>query len=441
MCPHLRIEGNLVEEISVFDDYYDAKAKAVFLGKDISNKIKIEGDVDTSKTGSYQVDYILNYGMFYIKRTKTIKVIDTTEPTIELLGDENIMVCGVDNYIEPGYIAMDNYDGDITDKVEAKAFNDHIAYSVADTSGNIFEITRNIVIGDEEKPIISLIGNQNIYLPIGSTYLEKGVSAKDNCDGDISNLVTTSGTVDTNTTGHYRITYSIKDSRENANSIMRDIYVYDSNGGGGVIYLTFDDGPSGYTNHILDILAKYNAPATFFVTGVGSDSIIERAYNEGHTIALHTYTHQWNIYSSVDAYFNDLQNIQDRVERITGVKSYFIRFPGGSSNTVSRNYKSGIMSTLASEVQSRGFTYFDWNVCVEDAGACAKSGVTDKNSCVIGYFKRGLSSSRPNIVLLHDTKAYTAYSLETMIQYALANGYHFEKITEDTVPVHSAINN
>ena len=92
------------------------------------------------------------------------------------------------------------------------------------------------------------------------------------------------------------------------------------------------------------------------------------------------------------------------------------------------------MRTLVNEVTARGYQYFDWNVCVEDAGTCAYK--SDKQSCVISYFKNYLKPNRENIVLLHDVKSYTAAGLEEMIQHAIANNYTFKAIDSTTNPVH-----
>ena len=122
---------------------------------------------------------------------------------------------------------------------------------------------------------------------------------------------------------------------------------------GSTIYLTFDDGPSlDITPKILDLLKKHNIKATFFVINRNSntDYLIKRAYNEGHTIGLHTSSHNYSkIYANETAYFNDLANIENKVIKITGTSSKIIRFPGGSSNTVSRNYNKGIMTRLTKQ--------------------------------------------------------------------------------------------
>ena len=128
-------------------------------------------------------------------------------------------------------------------------------------------------------------------------------------------------------------------------------------------YLTFDDGPSDNTLKILDILDKYKVKATFFVMGTGKLSYVKKIHDAGHTVALHTYSHDYSkIYRSQKAYFEDLEKIGAAVKKYTGEDAKVIRFPGGSSNTVSRSYCKGIMTALSKETANRGYVYFDWNV-------------------------------------------------------------------------------
>ena len=164
--------------------------------------------------------------------------------------------------------------------------------------------------------------------------------------------------------------------------------------------------------------------------------MIKRIYDEGHTVALHTASHDYSyVYSSVDNYFNDLNKVANRVKNITGVDAKIIRFPGGSSNTVSRNYSNGIMSTLTGMVLDKGYRYFDWNVDAMDASSARSSSDVFYN--VTGH----LSGSRANVVLMHDTKAITRDALRDIIKFGKDNGYSFSKITMDTYMVRHSVNN
>ena len=206
----------------------------------------------------------------------------------------------------------------------------------------------------------------------------------------------------------------------------------------GVIYLTFDDGPSAATTgDILDILKAEGVQATFFVTCSGPDSLIKREYDEGHAIGLHTASHNYAlVYSSVTNYFNDLNRVSARVKSITGFDSKIIRFPGGSSNTISRHYSSGIMSTLTKEVVNRGYRYFDWNVSSGDAEAA-----NPPVARIISNTEAGLSHNRFNMVLMHDIKGHTRDALKTIIEWAKSNGYTFSKITDTTPMITQHVNN
>ena len=122
-----------------------------------------------------------------------------------------------------------------------------------------------------------------------------------------------------------------------------------------VAYLTFDDGPSTNTSKILEILRQYNAKATFFVIGTSKLDMVKQMADEGHCVALHSDSHDYKkIYTSTDAYFADLQAISDKVKNQIGTAPKIIRFPGGSSNTVSKKYCKGIMTQLVKEVTDRG---------------------------------------------------------------------------------------
>ena len=440
--PKLKVDTK-EQTINYNDKYVEGKVSARNLFKDYSNEIKIEGKLDTSKIGQYKIKYVLNYGFFKIQKIKIVNVVDNKKPSITLKGNSEVIVCPNCEYEEEGYIATDEYDGDLTSKVKKEYFEDKIVYSVEDSSKNKVSVERKIVLGDTEAPVITLKGYENVVIYRGNVYIEEGYSAIDNCDGDITSLVEVSGKVNNNQVGVYELTYTVKDKKGNVSSVKRKVSViYPPSGGvNGYIYLTFDDGPSNLTLDILNILKEEDVKATFFITGQ-SDSInyiIKRAYDEGHTIGLHTYSHDYSyVYSSVDNYFNDLNNISNKLENIIGKKSNLIRFPGGSSNTVSRNYSVGIMSRLTGEVLNRGYRYFDWNVDADDAGGA----YSDSNRIYLNVVNN-LSHYRANVVLMHDSYGHTATrdALRNIIQYGKRNGYKFASIDDNTPTIIHGVNN
>lgn len=207
-----------------------------------------------------------------------------------------------------------------------------------------------------------------------------------------------------------------------------------------VCYLTFDDGPSENTLKVLDILKRYNAKATFFVIGRGNLDYTKQIVEGGHAVALHSNTHDYGqIYSSTQAYFSDLQALSDKVYKKCGVRSKLIRFPGGSSNTTSRDYCPGIMTELTRQVEEQGYHYFDWNIDSEDA-----SGHGIPAAELVGNIKKHDYSQYTKIcILCHDTDAKdtTVEALPEMIEHLAAQGFVFEALTEDSPEFHHGVNN
>lgn len=173
-----------------------------------------------------------------------------------------------------------------------------------------------------------------------------------------------------------------------------------------VVYLTFDDGPSATTESVLDTLKAEGVPATFFVMAADNNEeylpLLERTVQEGHLIALHTCSHDYkSIYKSPDAYWDDLQKLREKLLPYVPAdhEIKWLRFPGGSTNTVSHRYGgSDIMKKLKADAESRGFTYVDWNVCAEDSLGGHPSASTIYNNII-----REVGDKNTCVVLMHDT--------------------------------------
>ncbi len=310
-------------------------------------------------------------------------------------------------------------------------------YTVKYTSKTRFknaQVSRTVKVVDTVAPIITLSGNETISLVRGSEYKESGFLAEDNYDGVLTDNVTIDGTVDTSTSGEYVLTYEVKDSSGNVASAKRTVKVYTPASkpsspsmptaypGEKTVYLTFDDGPGGYTSKLLDVLAKYNVKATFFVIKTGASDLLTRMANEGHAVGIHTATHNYkSIYSSEEAFFSEVEIMQDIIQEKTGSRSKLIRFPGGSSNLVSR-FNPGIMTRLAAALTEKGYRYFDWNVDSMDAGGATTTQQV-ANNVINGISKRGVS-----VVLQHDIKGFSVNAVEQIIKWGLANGYTFKAL-------------
>ncbi len=207
-----------------------------------------------------------------------------------------------------------------------------------------------------------------------------------------------------------------------------------------VCYLTFDDGPSNNTIAILDTLEKYGAKATFFVAGSNSKlEYVKQIHEKGHVIGLHTNTHNYaQIYSSTTAYFDDLNAISARVEALIGVKSKIIRFPGGSSNSVSKKHCAGIMTVLTKQVVEQGYAYFDWNVSSGDA--VSKPASPEQ---ITANVLNGAKNKNSICVLMHDStaKTTTAEALPAIIEGLKQMGYSFEGLKVDSFGYHQPVAN
>ena len=436
LFPKITLNGKSKITLNYMDKYVERGYSAKYFNNDLTSKVVVSGKVNTKKLGTYKISYKVKKGIFTRSVTRKVVVKDTEKPKLDIKSDD-LYVCPGDEVVPDKVKAIDNYDGDVSSKVENILDTDKITYRVKDSSGNVSEVSRKIIYKDIEKPTVTLNGNDTIYLYVGDTYEESGVTTLDNCDSKISDKVKIESNVDTNVVGNYEVKYIVTDEGGNTTELVRKVIVSERNKNG-TIYLTFDDGPnSGTTNVILDILKEEGVEATFFVTNKGPDELIKREYDEGHTVALHTASHDYAIvYASVDSYFNDLYSVQERVKRITGEESKIIRFPGGSSNTVSRKYCNGIMTTLTQEVQNRGFKYYDWNLSSGDAAGGSPTAEQIYNN-VVGSLRK----DRANMVLMHDIKTYTRDALRDIIRYGKDNGYRFEKITMSTDMVTQRVNN
>lgn len=208
-------------------------------------------------------------------------------------------------------------------------------------------------------------------------------------------------------------------------------------GTGRIVYLTFDDGPGKYTDQLLTILKKYNVKATFFVTNQfpAYQNCIAREAAEGHTVAIHTYSHNYKtVYSSTEGYWKDVNKMNDIIQKQTGKKSNLIRFPGGASNTVSRRYSDGIMTKLSKQVEEKGYYYTDWSVDSRDAE-------NKSTESIVKNVVYGMKHNEVSVVLQHDIKKNTIDAMEQIIKWGLKNGYTFKAMTPGVDMVHQKINN
>lgn len=444
---NINLNGSPKETIEYGDTYTEQGATAAFntpASKNVPLNVTIKGSVDSSKLGTYHIHYKAKKGIFSVQKSREVKIVDTKAPIIELNKIDGYYPKTGETYQEEGFTATDNYDGDITSKIKRTEDKNVITYTVSDSSGNKTSVQRTIEYNDGIAPTITLNGDSDITIKAGTRFEDPGCTAKDSHGNDISDNVSVSDNISTYRAGTYTITYSVTDKFGNETSIDRTVTVEavkqtaTTSSGNKVVYLTFNDGPGAHTQQLLDILDKYNVKVTFFVTNVNSgyENMIAKEAAAGHTVAIHSASHDYKkIYSSVDAYFADLNEMSDIIYAQTGQRPKLIRFPGGSSNTVSLKYCSGIMTTLTKAVTDQGYKYFDWNVSSGDAGG------TTSTEEVYQNVVNGMKSHNVSVVLQHDIKGFSVNAVERIIQWGLANGYTFLPLTTSTEDVHHGVNN
>lgn len=446
----VQLEGEPEQILEYGSDYAEAGVKAVLYGTlfwqdgitPTDAQIRIDGSVKQDTLGKYVLRYHADFGWWSAEAQRMVRVVDTESPVITLVsGPEEALLPGTP-YQEEGYSASDNYDGDITDKVIRTETYGKITYTVMDSSGNPAQVEREIPYYDPYPPEILLVEGNYLTIETGTFFSDPGFTAKDNVDGDMTDQVAVEGEVIWYQPGTYELTYSVTDSYDNETVVTRTVEVTAQprvetrQPDGKVIYLTFDDGPGPYTEELLSVLAKYGVKATFFVTDSGYDGVMKKIVDQGHSIGIHTVSHDYGeIYSSPEAFFADLHRMQDIIRENTGVTTTLMRFPGGSSNTISRRFDEGIMTLLTEAVQDAGFQYFDWNVDSNDAGGAKKA------KTVFNNVTEGVSRQRISVVLQHDIHPYSVEAVEEIILWGLDNGYSFLPLQQDSPNCHHGVNN
>lgn len=434
------ITVELGQEITKDDILYDAVTDAELINQNLLDQI------NASPAGTYEIESKRGSKSLICK----VNVVDTTGPTLTL---QPIQVYkGKSAKIESFVEDVSDPSGDVTLKyITEPDFSTTGTQTVqivaTDPFGNQTTAKTTLEVRiDTDPPVITLVGDSTTYIYIGGTYKEQGATAMDACDGDVSSKIEISGSVDTGKAGTYTVEYTVSDKNNNQATAKRTVKVVKKPEpqpdnpqptSGKVVYLTFDDGPGQYTAQLLDVLDKYNVKATFFVVNHPRyNYLIAEEARRGHSVAIHSYTHEYSkIYKSEGAYLDDLYAMQEIIKAQTGHETTLIRFPGGSSNTVSKSYNKGIMSRLTAKVQELGFVYFDWNVNSGDAGG------TTKTSAVVQNVINGMKSHNTSIVLQHDIKGFSVDAVEQIIIWGLDNGYTFLPLTTSAPTAHQRVNN
>ncbi|MBU3136046.1 polysaccharide deacetylase [Clostridium gasigenes] len=197
-----------------------------------------------------------------------------------------------------------------------------------------------------------------------------------------------------------------------------------------IIYLTFDDGPGGkITNKILDTLKEEGVPATFFVIGCqvqNQEDIILRMKNEGHSIGLHSVTHDRNkLYHGNEGFLKEMLNDQAILEKTTGQKYKILRFPFGCNNNT---YK--LTDSLVNLIHENDLRIYDWT-----QDTCDGANANSSPDCI---FKKSISEKNNITLLMHCgyINKNSATALPSIIKHYKKEGYTFKAIDETTPEIY-----
>jgi len=197
-----------------------------------------------------------------------------------------------------------------------------------------------------------------------------------------------------------------------------------------VVYLTFDDGPAGKTMELLDLLDNLNVKVTFFVTAqFGNREKIIKALKEiderGHIVAVHSYSHDYkSIYSSVDAFLEDFEKMDNIILEATGHRSSIFRFPGGSNT----GYNKKIRKDLIVEMDRRGYVYHDWSI---SNGDCDGLTASEQVKAVVS----GALAADKSVVLMHDlAKNYNSETIPAIVSQLREEGFRFDFVDGTVKP-------
>lgn len=208
---------------TAYDDYYDGN---------ITSKIITTSNVDTSTLGTYYVTYKVtdSAGNTTSKSRKVIVYHPSAE--IYLKGGSTINLLYGTPYVEKGATAYDEIDGDLTSEISISGTVDHmreatyyITYTVTNSSGYTSSRTRTVNVYIPE-PVVSMIGSSSIKLLIHSTYTDQGATALDTLDGNLTNRIVTTGSVNPEIPGNYYITYTVTNDLGKVGTATRKITVY-----------------------------------------------------------------------------------------------------------------------------------------------------------------------------------------------------------------------
>ena len=286
---------------------------------------------------------------------------------------------------------------------------------------------------------IALSGGADLTWACGEPWHDPGYDAADANGEDLSARVVTEGEVVPWRPDDYELHYVLLDGEGILAEATRLVHVEAQTlpetvqPPKGTICLTFDDGPCEYTGEVLEVLAKYGVKATFFVIANQTKYLhmLPKILEQGHTLGIHCYDHrayEW-MYKNEQNYFNDLLTAQEIVHDCTGQYAHVVRFPGGgrTASSLAASFPGG-SEEMYRVMHEAGVRVYDWNVQPERRTKTIEDTIID--------FTHPKKPYEYAVVLQHDTRLFSVRALDSMISWALAEGYTFAALDETFPEIH-----
>jgi len=371
-------------------------------------------------------------------------------PVLELCGESCIVLEYGSEYVEEGAVARSPLIGrdleiSISGSVDTLTAGKYEILYEAGFLHHKLSASRLVTVleapppPEPEKPksCIELSGGDRLDWPCGIPFEEPGFVAYDSEGKDCTELVLSEGDVVCWKLGEYEVCYSFTDKSGDTVRAVRTVSISPVElppieETENVIYLTFDDGPSEYTELVLELLDKYNAKATFFVIAAEDEYIhlLEDIHERGHSLGIHCAEHNFlKIYTNELSFFTDFLEAQRIIYKYTGTYANLSRFPGGSptARTYLETRSVEAFPNVCKILGDMGVRYFDWNVQPEDSRGWSAE-------MTFSQFKEMVPEYPVPISLQHDTRNYSVGALENMLKWGTENGYEFRGLELSSPP-------
>lgn len=361
--PRLQLNGSKNMVISYREKYEEPGVIIKNANSNYLSKIKIESNIDTTIIGNYYVDYSLKIGYRNLQLRRNIRVIDDIAPVIKLKGNQIVELSIREEYEESGYIATDEYDGDLTDKVEIigevnnEEYGEYvIKYRVKDNSNNVVEVNRIVKVIDEIAPIFECSSSYSA-ISIGSDNII-GCKAIDNFDGDITDKIKSKGNYDINKAGIYNVEYSVEDDAGNNTKIDHKIMVYEKLENP-IVYLTFNNNESDLIEKVLEVLKEKEVSATFFeFINANNIKYLREISDAGHEIAIYG-----NEKTNITLFKSNFEKLEKLIYNETNQKITTFRI------YKENEYDYNLLAKIKDYLEEKNISYYNYNIELIDSNS------------------------------------------------------------------------